>query len=186
MGKPCLSLPTPSCIRTIAINKKGLWTTFMCTYVLHSCVHMYYIHIYICTTFMCIYVLGTFIFTYELLSFTFTVSVIKFWPCWFPLLFRIWFRIARFSLIQYTKTGKRYTELPQRCQMVIKYTNWPQNISNDNKIFRHFSFQGPPKLIFSVRKYTIWQPWFDCLHWLWKQDKYAFVWKILLCFKAWS
>jgi hypothetical protein len=40
-------------------------------------------------------------------------------------------RVARFFLLQYTKTGKIY-------QMIIKFTKLPQNIPNDHKIYTRY------------------------------------------------
>jgi hypothetical protein len=67
-------------------------------------------------------------------------------------------RVARFILVQHTKTGKIY-------QITIKYTQCPQNIPNGSKIdlmvikYTNIShcktLQNLPKL----EKYAIWQPW---------------------------
>jgi hypothetical protein len=53
------------------------------------------------------------------------------------------FRVARYFLVQHTKTGKiytkmqyiNYTEWPQIYPMATKYTEWPQNIPNGHKIY---------------------------------------------------
>jgi hypothetical protein len=37
-------------------------------------------------------------------------------------------KVARFVLVQYTKTGKIY-------QMATNYTKWPQNMPNGHKIY---------------------------------------------------
>jgi hypothetical protein len=73
--------------------------------------------------------------------------------------------VARFFLVQNTKTGKIY-------QMTTKYIKWPLNISNGRKIdqmvikyiniFHSKTLQTLPKLGFLVWKQTIWQP---CFRW---------------------
>jgi hypothetical protein len=63
--------------------------------------------------------------------------------------------------VQHAKTG---TNIPNN----LKYTKWPQNISNYRKIdqliieytniFHFKTLQNLPKLGFLVSKYAIWQP----------------------------
>jgi hypothetical protein len=54
----------------------------------------------------------------------------------------------------YQNEGK-YTKLPQHYQMAIKYTKWPYNFPNDNKIHLHFSIPRPAKI------YPNWDFWFE-------------------------
>jgi hypothetical protein len=62
-------------------------------------------------------------------------------------------RVARFVLVQRTKTGgnipndqKMYQmDMKYVFQMTPKYTNWPQNISSGHKIKQYFQFQDPLK-----------------------------------------
>jgi hypothetical protein len=51
---------------------------------------------------------------------------------------RVHDRVARFFLVQHTKTGKIY-------QKTIQYTKQPQNIPNGRKIDQHIPLQVPPK-----------------------------------------
>jgi hypothetical protein len=71
-------------------------------------------------------------------------------------------RVAKFFLVQNTKTGKMY-------QISTKNTKWPLNISNGRKIdemiikytkmiFHSKTHENLPKLGFLVLKQTIWQP----------------------------
>jgi hypothetical protein len=72
--------------------------------------------------------------------------------------------VARFVLVQHTKTGKMN-------QITIKFTKCPQNISNaskiDQKVIKYTSIfhckflQNLPKSWFLVWKYAIWQPWIE-------------------------
>jgi hypothetical protein len=53
-------------------------------------------------------------------------------------------RVARFLLVKYTKTGKKYqitTKLPNG----HKNTQRPKCIPNDHKIYQHLSLQDTPK-----------------------------------------
>jgi hypothetical protein len=76
-------------------------------------------------------------------------------------------RLARFFVIQYTKTGEnipkdhytnyqkaiQYTKTGENIpkdhyinyQKAIQYTKWPKYMPNGHKIYPHFPFQGPPK-----------------------------------------
>jgi hypothetical protein len=54
--------------------------------------------------------------------------------------------------IHYTKWPKIIPNVHKQYKMAINYTKWPQtisnclkNIPNDQKIYQHFPFQGPPK-----------------------------------------
>jgi general stress protein 26 len=47
-------------------------------------------------------------------------------------------RVARFFLVQHTKTGKIY-------HITIKHTEWTQNLPNGHKIYQHLSLQDPTK-----------------------------------------
>jgi hypothetical protein len=38
-----------------------------------------------------------------------------------------------------------YQMLPQNYKMAKKYSEWPQSMSNGQKIDQHFPFQSPPK-----------------------------------------
>jgi hypothetical protein len=44
-------------------------------------------------------------------------------------------RVARFSLVQNTKTGKNIPDYHKIYQITTKYTRLPQNIPNGHKIF---------------------------------------------------
>jgi hypothetical protein len=71
-------------------------------------------------------------------------------------------RVARFFLVQHTKTGKYVPRWPQSM-----YIKWPYNIRNGSKIdqmaikFTNIihckTLQNLPKLVFLGWKYTIWQ-----------------------------
>jgi hypothetical protein len=67
-------------------------------------------------------------------------------------------RVARFFMLQHTKTGKNVPNNQKIYQMAIKYAKWPKIYQKDIK---HLPLQGPPKFtqiwIFGL-KYTIWQP----------------------------
>jgi hypothetical protein len=79
-----------------------------------------------------------------------------------PILASHWIRVARFFLIQYTKTGRnvpndqKITQLPQnrttKLQMDLKHTN----------IFHSKAHKIIPKIEIMVWKYTIWQPCIEC------------------------
>jgi hypothetical protein len=69
--------------------------------------------------------------------------------------------VARFFLVQHTKTAKKYKNIPNDPWIypkTIKYTKWPYL----GIMYQNVSLQGIPKYIkklgFLVRKYTIWQP----------------------------
>jgi hypothetical protein len=70
-------------------------------------------------------------------------------------------RVARFFLTQYTKTGKTdqiAAKLPngnKMFQMAVVYYKRPKNITN---LLHSEALQNLPKLVFLVRKNTIWQP----------------------------
>jgi hypothetical protein len=49
-------------------------------------------------------------------------------------------RVARFFLVQHTKTGKI-------CQITIKYTKRPLHIPNGHKIYQHLPLKDPSKFI---------------------------------------
>jgi hypothetical protein len=78
-------------------------------------------------------------------------------------------RVARFLGTIY-QSGEKYTKWLQNYQLLVKYIC----ISNGNKIFKmtriysnilHFKvLQNISKLVFLVRKETIWQPWFSLDH----------------------
>jgi hypothetical protein len=64
-------------------------------------------------------------------------------------------KVARFFLMQHTKTGKRY-------QMVIKVPNGRKIDQKGIKytiIFHFKTLQNIPKLGFLVLKYIVWQHW---------------------------
>jgi hypothetical protein len=42
---------------------------------------------------------------------------------------------------------KKYTSLTHYTKRPQKYTKWPLNIENGDKIYKHFPFQDPPKYI---------------------------------------
>jgi hypothetical protein len=42
---------------------------------------------------------------------------------------------------------EKYTKFPLNYQVSIKCTKWPENISNGQRIYQPFPFQGPPKFI---------------------------------------
>jgi hypothetical protein len=48
-----------------------------------------------------------------------------FWKIALALLWEVKYRVARFSFTQYTKTGGKYTKLPQSYNMAVKYTKRP-------------------------------------------------------------
>jgi hypothetical protein len=61
-----------------------------------------------------------------------------------------------FSWSKHTKMGKMHIPNDHRLfQTAINYTKWPNNIPNGHKIYKHFSFQVPPKftqiLIFGLK-----------------------------------
>jgi hypothetical protein len=75
--------------------------------------------------------------------------------------FATWSRVARFFLVQNTKTGKIY-------QITTKYTKSPQHMPKDCKMdempikyskLNCKTLQNLPKFGFLVWKHTIWQPW---------------------------
>jgi hypothetical protein len=55
--------------------------------------------------------------------------------------------VARFFLVQLTKTGENIPNDHKIHQIPITFTKWPQTIPNGHKIYQHFPFQGPPKCI---------------------------------------
>jgi hypothetical protein len=74
-------------------------------------------------------------------------------------------RVARFLLMQFTKTGKnlpiyyKITKWPKIYQIAIKYARWPYSIPNGHKMYQHFRFRGPPKFsqsgIFGLKMYHL-------------------------------
>jgi hypothetical protein len=60
---------------------------------------------------------------------------------------------AMFFLAQHTKTRKNIPNDHKMYPMAMKFTNWPQNIANGNKIYQNLPLQDPPKLGFLVFKY---------------------------------
>jgi hypothetical protein len=77
-------------------------------------------------------------------------------------------RVARFLLLQHTKTAKNVPTDHKMYKKDLKCDKWQQNIPNRNKKYQHFPFQGLPKYtwignfgmkITLVWKYTIWQHW---------------------------
>jgi hypothetical protein len=54
-------------------------------------------------------------------------------------------RVARFFLVQNTKTGKNIPNDHKIYHMDITYLQWPQNRPNGHKIYQDFPLQGPPK-----------------------------------------
>jgi hypothetical protein len=75
------------------------------------------------------------------------------------ILFRRWCKtileytgVARFFLVQHTKTGKMY-------QIAIKYTKWRENWPNGYTIYHHLPLQDPPKFtqvgIFGLKIYHL-------------------------------
>jgi hypothetical protein len=70
----------------------------------------------------------------------------------FPSFWKMWIRVARFSLVHGTETGKMY-QINTRYipnghkihQMVIKYTKCPLIIPNGHKMYHHFPIYGPLK-----------------------------------------
>jgi hypothetical protein len=76
-------------------------------------------------------------------------------------------RVARFFLLQHTKTGgnipddQKYTI--QVYQMAINYIKCPENLPNSHKIYQHCSLQDPPKFtqigIFGLRIYHLATPY---------------------------
>jgi hypothetical protein len=54
-------------------------------------------------------------------------------------------RVARFFLVQLTKTVKDIPKDLKMYQTAIRYTKLLSNIPNGHKIYHHFTFQGPPK-----------------------------------------
>jgi hypothetical protein len=55
-------------------------------------------------------------------------------------------RVARFFVVQYTKTWKiyqmttKYTKIPYNT-----YTKWPENLPNDHRIYYNLQWQEPSK-----------------------------------------
>jgi hypothetical protein len=47
-------------------------------------------------------------------------------------------RVARFFLLQHTKTGKNRQNNQKMCQMTIKYTKWLQNKPHGHKLYNIF------------------------------------------------
>jgi hypothetical protein len=60
---------------------------------------------------------------------------------------KVFFSVARFFLLQHTKTGENKPNNQ-------KYIKWPQNIPNGRKIYRHLPLQVPPK--FTQIRYDFW------------------------------
>jgi hypothetical protein len=59
------------------------------------------------------------------------------------------------------QNGRKYTKLPLKYRMAIKYTKWHLYVPNGHINSNHFhvkALQNLPKLCFLVWKYTIWQP----------------------------
>jgi hypothetical protein len=72
-------------------------------------------------------------------------------------------RVARFRLEQQTKTGGKYTKLPEIIpmgqmiyQVVLNYSKWPKNMCTN--ISHSKALQNIPNSGFRAYKYTIWQP----------------------------
>jgi hypothetical protein len=70
-------------------------------------------------------------------------------------------RVARLSLVQFTKTGSNapFNKLYQTDKACTKKL---QNIPNRLEIYPNFQFHGLPKynkIVFLVLKYFNWQPW---------------------------
>jgi hypothetical protein len=75
----------------------------------------------------------------------FSLKILKFTQV--AQIFVLLFRVARFFLTQYTKTGENIPNCHlHNCRMAIKYSN----------LFHFEALQNLPN--FSVWKYTIWQP----------------------------
>jgi hypothetical protein len=56
-------------------------------------------------------------------------------------------RVARFFLVQHTKTGKYIPNRHKIYQMATKYAKRTYKRSNDHKIYQHIPLQVPPKFI---------------------------------------
>jgi hypothetical protein len=54
-------------------------------------------------------------------------------------------RVARFFLVQHTKTGENIPNNHKIYQMARKYTRWPKNRPNCHEIYQHLPLQDPPK-----------------------------------------
>jgi hypothetical protein len=54
-------------------------------------------------------------------------------------------RVARFFLVQHTKTGKNLQNDQKIYQMAINFFQWPNNRPNLHKIYPHFQLEYPPK-----------------------------------------
>jgi hypothetical protein len=52
-------------------------------------------------------------------------------------------RVARFFLVQQTKTGKYIPNDHKIYQRATKYTKFPQKRPNDHKIYQHLPLQDP-------------------------------------------
>jgi hypothetical protein len=53
--------------------------------------------------------------------------------------------VARFLLVQHTKTGENVPNGHEIYQIAPKYTKWPQNRPNRHIIYKHLPLQYPPK-----------------------------------------
>jgi hypothetical protein len=54
-------------------------------------------------------------------------------------------RVARFFLVQYTKTGKNIPNNHKISQMATKYTKWTEHLPNGPEIYQHLPLSDPPK-----------------------------------------
>jgi hypothetical protein len=54
-------------------------------------------------------------------------------------------RVARFFLVQHTKTGKNIPNNHKIYQLATKYTKWQYNRPNGHKMNQHLALRDPPK-----------------------------------------
>jgi hypothetical protein len=68
-------------------------------------------------------------------------------------------KVARFFLVQHTKTGKIVPNDHKLYEMVTKQTKWRYDRPNGHKIYQHFSLQDLPKFaqigIFGLKIYHL-------------------------------